>query len=329
MTWLKIDDSFYDHPKVFDAPDCAVALWTRAGTWSARNLTDGFVPSGMPARLCDDPDTAVRELVRRGLWIRTTGGYQFHDWGDYQPSSASVKDLRAKRAAAGKQGGQAKAAKQTSSKRLANASQVGKQNAAPTRPDPPPTGERVGAGAPPPRHLATCPYQTRDPLTCSVCASERKATASQEPLPWPSTQDTHPAAPINTAPPTAASSAPVNAKAEPTPTQSQNPPPLPLPMSGATGQPQPHHPDPNPAEAPSPPAKPATPPSSSATPTPAASGSWPIVHVRQSDGRPPEPAELRQDTPDRPNVVQIVYLASRTSAWVARTRIVETLEHAA
>jgi hypothetical protein len=70
MTWFKIDDSFYDHPKVFDAPDCAVALWTRAGTWSARNLTDGFVPTGMPARLCDDPDTAVKELVRRGLWLR-------------------------------------------------------------------------------------------------------------------------------------------------------------------------------------------------------------------------------------------------------------------
>jgi hypothetical protein len=52
MTWFKIDDSFYDHPKVFDAPDCAVALWTRAGTWSARNLTDGFVPTGMPARFC-------------------------------------------------------------------------------------------------------------------------------------------------------------------------------------------------------------------------------------------------------------------------------------
>jgi hypothetical protein len=96
MTWFKVDDSFYDHPKVFDAPDCAVALWTRAGTWSARNLTDGFVPAGMPARLCDDPDTAVRELLRRGLWTRTSGGYRFHDFADYNPSSVDVKDLRAK-----------------------------------------------------------------------------------------------------------------------------------------------------------------------------------------------------------------------------------------
>jgi hypothetical protein len=113
MTWFKIDDSFYDHPKVFDAPDCAVALWTRAGAWSARNLTEGFVPTGMPARLCDDPDTAVKELLRRGLWLRTSGGYRFHDWGTYQPSKESVQDLRAKRAEAGRLGGLAKAARRS------------------------------------------------------------------------------------------------------------------------------------------------------------------------------------------------------------------------
>ena len=94
MTWFKVDDSFYDHPKVFDAPDCAVALWTRAGTWSARNLTDGFVPAGMPARLCDDPDTAVKELVRRGLWSRVKDGFRFHDWSEYQPSRESVERER-------------------------------------------------------------------------------------------------------------------------------------------------------------------------------------------------------------------------------------------
>lgn len=144
MTWFKVDDSFYDHPKVFDAPDCAVALWTRAGTWSARNLTDGFVPAGMPARLCGDPDTAVKELVRRGLWSRKPGGYQFHDWHDYQPTSERVKSLRAVRAEAGRAGGFSKAAKQKAGKGLANARPFAQQNAAPSRPGPPPTGERDG-----------------------------------------------------------------------------------------------------------------------------------------------------------------------------------------
>lgn len=146
MPWFKVDDSFYDHPKVFDLPDSAVALWTRAGSWAARNLTDGFVPARMPARLCDDHDTAVRALVDRGLWKRTKGGYQFHDWEVYQPSADEVRNLRAKRAEAGRKGGLARAAKkeagqggtgkQTPSKSQASASDVAKQNAAPSRPDP-------------------------------------------------------------------------------------------------------------------------------------------------------------------------------------------------
>lgn len=170
MTWFKIDDSFYDHPKVYDAPDCAVALWTRAGAWCARNLTDGFVPSGMPARLCDDPDTAVKELVRRGLWLRASGGFRFHDWATYQPSKEAVEKLRAARAAAGKRGGQAKAAKQNAGKPLAIASPVAKQNATPTRPSP--STKEKGEGAlrrPCPRH------QGQYAAHCGLCRSETLA----------------------------------------------------------------------------------------------------------------------------------------------------------
>lgn len=104
MTWFKVDDSFYDHPKVFDAPDCALALWLRAGAWSARSLTDGFVPAKLPARLCDDPDTAVKELVDRGLWLRAKGGYQFHDWDEYQPRREEVLAAQAKKSSGGKIG---------------------------------------------------------------------------------------------------------------------------------------------------------------------------------------------------------------------------------
>jgi hypothetical protein len=179
MTWFKVDDSFYDHPKVYDAPDSAVALWIRAGAWSARNLTEGFVPAGMPARLCDDPDTAVRELVRRRLWSRTRDGYRFHDWATYQPSKESVERLRTTRAEAGRRGGQARAAKQAASKGQASASPVAKQNAAPTRPSP--STKEKGSGAPATRGGArpACPHhrgQFAD--NCANCRSE--AIASRE-----------------------------------------------------------------------------------------------------------------------------------------------------
>jgi hypothetical protein len=148
MVWFKVDDSFYDHLKVFDAPDCALALWVRAGAWSARNLEDGFVPTGMPARLCGDPDTAVGELLRRGLWERASGGYRFHDWEDYQPSAESVRSLRAKRAESGRLGGKAKAAKQNGGKSLANATGDAKQTATPTRPDPTPKNKPSSSTTP-------------------------------------------------------------------------------------------------------------------------------------------------------------------------------------
>jgi hypothetical protein len=104
VTWFKVDDSFYDHPKVFDLPDSAVALWTRAGCWSARNLTDGFVPAGITARLCDDHLAAVRELVERGLWKRTRGGYRFHDWRNYQPSKEEATAAQEKKSSGGRLG---------------------------------------------------------------------------------------------------------------------------------------------------------------------------------------------------------------------------------
>jgi general stress protein YciG len=184
MTWFKVDDSFYDHPKVFDAPDCAVALWLRAGTWSARNLTDGFVPSGMPARFCDDHERAVRDLMTRGLWKRARGGYQFHDWRDYQPSAGNVKSVREKRAEAGRKGGLSSGMTRSKpqSKTEANASPVASHLLEPpTRPDPAlkggtalgVTAGRARASPEPPRN---CPkhIDDPDPPPCGACADARR-----------------------------------------------------------------------------------------------------------------------------------------------------------
>ncbi len=84
--WFKVDDSFYDHPKVFGLSDSAIALWVRAGSWASRFETDGRVPGDVTARLCEDPERAVKELLSAGLWVRVRGGgYRFHDWAKYQP----------------------------------------------------------------------------------------------------------------------------------------------------------------------------------------------------------------------------------------------------
>lgn len=115
MTWFKVDDSFHSHPKVLATEPAALGLWVVAGAWSSSNLTDGFVPDYVLTRLLPDALKLAEKLKTSGLWHRKKGGYQFHDWGDYNPSKDEVeaerqaarsrmKTLRANRRTAGQSG---------------------------------------------------------------------------------------------------------------------------------------------------------------------------------------------------------------------------------
>lgn len=92
MTWFKVDDGFWSHPKVLNLSDSAVALWTRAGAYCCQHLTDGVVSSKILRVLGDEK--AATELVESGLWRELKAGYKFHDWGDYQETSDTVKERR-------------------------------------------------------------------------------------------------------------------------------------------------------------------------------------------------------------------------------------------
>lgn len=94
MTWFKVDDSFHSHPKVLAADPAALGLWVVAGAWCSANLTDGRVPDHVLPRLIPGSDELARRLVEVRLWKRVKGGYQFHDWADYNPRSESVKEER-------------------------------------------------------------------------------------------------------------------------------------------------------------------------------------------------------------------------------------------
>lgn len=103
--WFKVDDSFFSNPKTAMLSDGATALWLRSGSWSAQQLTDGFIPARM-VPMFRGSDDSVRELCEVGLWERDDerGGYWFHDWSDYQPDGEEVDALRRKRSEAGKRG---------------------------------------------------------------------------------------------------------------------------------------------------------------------------------------------------------------------------------
>lgn len=101
MPFFQVDDQFHSHPKTAWLSDAAVALWTRAGSHCAAYLTDGFVDSDTVKRLGGKPKAieqllTVRPPFSSPLWYRVDGGFQFHDWDNYQPTSQDVKENRRK-----------------------------------------------------------------------------------------------------------------------------------------------------------------------------------------------------------------------------------------
>lgn len=108
MTWGKTDDKLHSHPKVA-ALDVqilpAMGLWVLAQSWCNDALTDGFIPSGQPARLAGKRvGPVIKALVVVGLWEVVEGGYQMHDFHDCNPQRVDV--LRKRTAdAARKRGG--------------------------------------------------------------------------------------------------------------------------------------------------------------------------------------------------------------------------------
>lgn len=103
MTWVKLDDGFWRHPKVrraLDKPDglAAVGLWALAQSWIGEEMTDGFVPSRQPVRLLGvDASEAAAILVEIGLWEVTEGGWHVHDYLDYNWSKKRILADRAQR----------------------------------------------------------------------------------------------------------------------------------------------------------------------------------------------------------------------------------------
>jgi hypothetical protein len=99
MTWFRVDDSFYGHPKAVKLANDSLATWTRAGEWCAWQLTDGVFPRSMLPEFAgnaDDPDAVADDLLDRKLWELSLvpGHLVFHDWGDWNPTRAQVLKRR-------------------------------------------------------------------------------------------------------------------------------------------------------------------------------------------------------------------------------------------
>lgn len=92
MTWVRLDDTFADDPRVERAGPLALALYVAALCYSNRHLTDGVVSKARIRRLqaLDDPDCVIAALVENELWLDRDTDIEIVDFHAWQPTSEDV-----------------------------------------------------------------------------------------------------------------------------------------------------------------------------------------------------------------------------------------------
>ena len=117
MPWGRVDDDFYDHPKVKALPvavrNAACGLYWRAVSYSNRYLTDGRLSEAALLALDATPETItalanIAPGMHFGLFEKCPGmrsGYRVHDFLDRNKSRAQVEAEREIKANSGRLGG--------------------------------------------------------------------------------------------------------------------------------------------------------------------------------------------------------------------------------
>lgn len=194
MGWGRMDDGFDDHPKVvamLDRDDpaeagVAIGLWALAFSWVNRNTRKpgkipGLVPAGLPRRWLGAAGRPAADLlVEHGLWeVHESGGWLFHDFGDYLPSEST----REARSEAGRRGAEARWGKRQ------DAQDAG---VAPTSDDNLPSGCHADHG--------NEPCGCHDVATAAMATDGSRAGARRDPNPNPIPIDPFSASPPDDAP---------------------------------------------------------------------------------------------------------------------------------
>lgn len=101
ITWFKVDDHFWSHPKVLRTSSLALGVWVRVGSYCSSHLTDGLISDQTVYTICPESarvvDKAIVELEAVGLWEVADGphpAHRFHDWASSNPSRDQVEARR-------------------------------------------------------------------------------------------------------------------------------------------------------------------------------------------------------------------------------------------
>jgi hypothetical protein len=101
--WINLATTFPRHPKALAAGPVARHLFIVGLCWAGEYDTDGAIPAYALNSLAidagissDDVGQTADRLVEVGLWVRNADGWQVHDWGQWQSTSAEREERRSK-----------------------------------------------------------------------------------------------------------------------------------------------------------------------------------------------------------------------------------------
>lgn len=85
MEFVKLKTTYYNDLAIMAAGEAAEVLFTRALAFAGEQETDGFIPAAVVPRLAPNKtSTRISSLVREGLWVKVTGGWQIAGWEKHQ-----------------------------------------------------------------------------------------------------------------------------------------------------------------------------------------------------------------------------------------------------
>lgn len=104
---------YYRHPKIVAANnlsggELAEVLWARVLDHCNEYGTDGLVMRGVPEQVCPrQTKKRVEALVQVGLWDVVPGGWQVHDFAEWNRSAAELNARAAAKSEAKRRAGRA------------------------------------------------------------------------------------------------------------------------------------------------------------------------------------------------------------------------------
>ena len=96
MTWVKIDDSFPDHPKIKGLKDDEFRLYMTALCYSSRYLTDGVIPLNIIRTFIESRSKSSRisALVDANLWEIVDENIVILSYSEYQFTKERIETER-------------------------------------------------------------------------------------------------------------------------------------------------------------------------------------------------------------------------------------------